>query len=139
MNSKNFEDFKKNLINENENQHGIELREKYGHDIVDVSNSHLKGLTQAQFNESEKLRLELETTLASAVKIDDPYGDMARHAFELHRAWLKVFYPNYSKEYHMGLADMYLADPRFKMYYDKIAPNAAKFLHDVIDGFLRNE
>jgi len=42
-------------------------------------------------------------------------------------------YPSYSREYHMGLGEMYAADERFKAYYDKIAPGCAEFLRDAIN------
>ena len=33
----------------------------------------------------------------------------------------------------MGLGEMYVADERFKAYYDKIAPGCAEFLRDAIN------
>lgn len=33
---------------------------------------------------------------------------------------------------HVGLAEMYLADPRFTATYEKIAPGLAQYLHDAI-------
>jgi hypothetical protein len=33
---------------------------------------------------------------------------------------------------HVGLAEMYLADPRFTETYEKIAPGLAQYLHDAI-------
>ena len=41
------------------------------------------------------------------------------------------FYPC-SREIHRGLAEMYVADPRFTANLDKIAPGFAQFLHDAI-------
>jgi hypothetical protein len=32
----------------------------------------------------------------------------------------------------VGLAEMYLADPRFTATYEKIAPGLAQYLHDAI-------
>lgn len=32
----------------------------------------------------------------------------------------------------MGLAQMYVDDPRFSEYYDKIAPGCAAFLRDAV-------
>jgi hypothetical protein len=33
---------------------------------------------------------------------------------------------------HVGLAEMYIADPRFTSTYEKIAPGLAQYLHDAI-------
>ena len=48
-----------------------------------------------------------------------------------------MYYPEYSKEYHMGLADMYVADERFKAYYEKIMPGCAEFLRDAINIYCK--
>ncbi|MCL1859372.1 MAG: TipAS antibiotic-recognition domain-containing protein [Oscillospiraceae bacterium] len=131
--TKKFDKFKQSLIDKNERQYGTEVRKKYGNKTVDESNAHLKGLTQEQYDEGERLRLALEETLKAAFVIGDPTGELAQKACDLHRQWLFVFYPKYSKEYHMDLGDMYVADERFRAHYDKIAPGCAEFLCDAIN------
>ena len=135
--SKNFEGFKENLINENEQKYGVEIREKYGDDAVNASNVKLKGMTEEQYAESERLRAEVDETLKAALETGDPSGDLAQKACELHRQWLCHFYPNYSREYHKGLGKMYVVDERFKEYYDKIAPGCAEFLRDAINIYCK--
>ena len=127
-----FEGFKQSLIEENEQKYGGEIRSKYGDEIIDESNAKLQGLTQAQYEEGEGLRVALEETLKAAFDIGDPAGELAQKACELHRQWLCVYYPRYSKEYHMGLGEMYVADERFRAHYDKIADGCAEFLRDAI-------
>ena len=131
--TKKFDKFKQSLIDKNERQYGTEVRKKYGNKTVDESNAHLKGLTQEQYDEGERLRLALEETLKAPFVIGDPTGELAQKACDLHRQWLFVFYPKYSKEYHMDLGDMYVADERFRAHYDKIAPGCAEFLCDAIN------
>jgi len=135
MADKKFEDFKQTLIENNERQYGAEVRAKYGEKAVDESNAHLKGITQEQYDESERLSLALEETLKAALATGNPAGELAQKACDLHRQWLTVFYPKYSKEYHMGLAEMYVADERFRAHYDKIADGCAVFLRDAINIF----
>ena len=132
-NKKNFERLKQSLVDKNEQKYGAEVRKKYGNQTVDESNAHLKGLTQEQYDEGERLRLEIEEALKAAFGTGDPAGEAAQKACDLHRRWLCVFYPKYSKEYHIGLAEMYAADERFKAYYEKIAPGCAEFLRDAIN------
>ncbi|MCL2004215.1 MAG: MerR family transcriptional regulator [Oscillospiraceae bacterium] len=127
-----FEGLKQSLIDENERKYGAEIREKYGDAAVDESNTQLKGLTQEQYGEGERLRVEMEAALKAAFDGGDPAGASARKACDLHRQWLCVFYPKYSKEYHKGLGEMYVADERFRANYDKIAPGCAEFLRDAI-------
>ena len=128
-----FEGFKQTLISENEEKYGAEIRGKYGDEIVDESIAHFKGLTQEQYDESERLHAALEEALKSALEAGDPASEQAQKACDLHRQWLCVFYPGYDKEYHIGMGEMYVADERFKAHYDKIAPGCAEFLRDAIN------
>jgi len=132
-NTEKFEGFKQSLIEENEQKYGAEVREKFGEQAADASNAHIKGLTQAQYDKSVRLNAELEQALKDALKTGEPAGEAAQHACELHRQWLCVMYPKYSKKYHKGLAEMYVADERFKAHYEKIAPGCAEFLRDAIN------
>jgi len=132
-----FEGFKQTLIDENEKKYGAELRKKYGDEIVDASNNRLNGLTKEQYDESERLRLELEQTLKSAFDIGDPSGELAQKACDLHRRWLCFFYPSYTKEYHMGLGEMYVTDERFRANYDKLALGCTEFLRDAINIYCK--
>jgi len=128
-----FEGFKQKLIDENENNYGDEIRTKYGDDVVNSSNAKVKGMTPEQYAESERLRQETDDTLKAAFEMGDPAGALAQKACELHKKWLCFFYDKYSKDYHKGLAEMYVADERFKAYYDKIAQGCAEFLRDAIN------
>ena len=64
-------------------------------------------------------------------------GEDAHRAADLHRQWLCEFWKDgtYSKAAHLGLAEMYVADDRFKAYYEAVAPGAAEFLRDAIKAY----
>jgi len=49
------------------------------------------------------------------------YRELAQKVCALHKEWLEYFWNHYSKEAHLGLAQTYVDDPRFKKYYDAIA------------------
>jgi DNA-binding transcriptional MerR regulator len=51
---------------------------------------------------------------------------------EGHRRQIHDNFYDCSNEMHVGLAEMYLADPRFTATYEKIAPGLAQYLHDAI-------
>ena len=127
-----FENMKSSLIENNEKEYGPEIRKKYGAEAINSSNTHLKGLTQMQYDKGEEIRVLLEETLAAAIKTGNPASREAIKACELHKEWLCVFNPDYSKEYHMEMGELYVEDDRFKAHYDKIAPGCAKFLRDAI-------
>jgi hypothetical protein len=51
---------------------------------------------------------------------------------EEHRLQIdRRFYP-VSSEMHVGLAEMYIVDPRFAANYDKVRPGLAQYMHDAI-------
>lgn len=130
-----FEGFKQKLIEDNEAKYGKEAREKYGDDTVNRSNKRLKGMTQAQYEAHEALTNQLNETLKAAFEQGDPTSELAQKACELHKQWLCFFWDKYSKEAHIGITQMYVDDPRFTAYYDKIAPGCAVFLRDAVKIF----
>ena len=129
-----FEGFKQKMINDNENEYGKEIREKYGDEIIDASYAKVKGMSQKQWEEAKKLSEQILVTLKKAFDQGDPTSELAQKACDLHRQWLCMFWKEgtYSKEAHKALAEGYVADERFTAYYDKIAPGCSKFLRDAI-------
>ena len=127
-----FEGFMQKLVDDNEKQYGEEIRTEYGDDVVDRSNAKVRGMSKEQYDQVEKLSFEVNEALKVAFHQGDPAGELAQKACELHKRWLCYYWDNYSKEAHIGLAQMYVEDPRFTAYYDKIAVGCAEFLRDAI-------
>jgi DNA-binding transcriptional MerR regulator len=129
-----FEGFKQKLVNENEEKYGEEVRIKYGSGVVDASNAKLMGLSKEDYDKAEKLSLEVNEAIKSAVEQGDPTSELAQKACDLHKQWLCMFWQDgaYSKEAHLEIAEMYVADERFAKYYEDIAPGGAVFLRDAI-------
>ncbi|WP_129729166.1 MerR family transcriptional regulator [Ectobacillus funiculus] len=127
-----FEGFKQKLIDDNEKKYGKEIRAKYGDEQVDKSNQKVKGMTEEQYAEVEKLAADVLATLAEAFATGDPAGELAQKTAHLHRQWLCYYWDSYTKEAHAGLAQMYVDDERFTAYYDKNQPGTALFLRDAI-------
>jgi hypothetical protein len=71
----------------------------------------------------------IETGLADAMISGDPAeGERARHLAEQARLHIdRWFYPC-SHRMHVGLAEMYIADPRFKAHYDDRARGLAEYV-----------
>ena len=131
-NAEKFEGFKKKMIDENERMYGKEIRTKYGDDMVEKSNQKVMNMSQEDHDAITKLNEDLSATLAAAFKTGDPACELAQRAAELHKQWLTFYWSEYSKEAHVGLAQMYVDDERFTAYYDKIQPGTAIFLRDAI-------
>lgn len=132
-----FEAFKQGLVDKNEQQYGEEVRERWGDDAVDASNAKVMGMSQEQYERTQALEQEIKDALVAAMAAGDPAGEEAQHAADLHRQWLSAFWKDgaYSKAAHQGIAEMYVADDRFKAYYEAIAPGAAEFLRDAIKAY----
>jgi DNA-binding transcriptional MerR regulator len=131
-NNEKFEGFKQKMIDDNEAKYGKEIREKYGDEQVDRSNKKIKGMSEEQYAEIEKLGKEVVTTLAEAFATGDPAGELAQKSADLHRKWLSFYWDSYSKEAHASLAQMYVDDERFTAYYDSKQPGTAEFLRDAV-------
>jgi len=127
-----FKGFTQQLINDNEAKYGEEIRKKYSDDIVDAANTKVKGMTKEQYTEVEALSAKLNEGLKAAFEQGDPASELAQKACELHKKWLCYFWDSYTKEAHIGVAQMYVDDPRFTAYYDKIAVGCATFLRDAV-------
>lgn len=127
-----FEGFKKRIVEDNDEQYGTEIREKYGDAAIERSNQKVMNMTQEEYDQAESLTKEITETLAAAFKEGDPAGSLAQKAAKLHRQWLSLYWDGYSSEAHAGLGEMYVADERFRAYYDKEQPGTAEFLRDAI-------
>lgn len=137
-NKEKFEGFKHELIKQNEEQYGEEIREKYGEDTVNASNEAFANLTKEEFDEMEQLGKEILNTLKSAMQSKDPLSKEAQRCAELHQKWLRFTWPSYSAEAHKGVTQMYVDDPRFTKYYDDYAgTGAAQLLRDAVHAYLQ--
>lgn len=127
---------KEKIIKENEEKYGKEIRKKYGDEAVDKSNARIKNMTEEQFAEADKLQKEMMENLKKAYDSKDYTCKEAQKAVELHKKWLCIFYPGYSKEYHLGLASMYVLDERFRKNYDVIGEKGTEFFKSAIEYYL---
>ncbi len=89
-------------------------------------------MSQEDYEKVTKLAEDVNQTLAKAMETGDPASEIAQRAADLHKQWLTFYWKEYSKKAHVGLAQMYVDDERFKAYYDKVKPGAAEFLRDAI-------
>ena len=135
-NEQKFEAFKNELIEENEQRFGKEIREKYGEEQVVANYGKLKDMTEEQFEAMQQLEHQLFQRLKEAMDTNEATSEVAMEAAELHKRWLSFHWAKYSKEAHIGLAQMYLNDERFISYYDShVGKGATQFLHDAIIAY----
>ena len=131
--SQKFEAFKRQIVETNEAHYGKEIREKYGDKAVDQSNAKVLSMSPEDHARWQSLGDEILSALSAAVQAGEaPAGAEGRRIAELHRQWLSFSWRSYTPQAHAGVAQMYVADPRFTAYYDKEQPGCAAFLRDAI-------
>ena len=79
--------------------------------------------------EGDAVNSALVAALRSGVPAD---SDEVMDAAEAHRAHIARWFYDLDHTFHRGLADMYLADPRFTKTYEDQAPGLAQYVHDAI-------
>lgn len=79
--------------------------------------------------ENEDWGRRLDAVMAAGLPADSPE---AMELAEEHRRSISRWFYECSYEIQTGLADMYVADERFRSVYEKIRPGLAQYLHDAI-------
>lgn len=132
-----FEGFKQKVIEENEQQYGKEIRERFGDAVIDASNAKMMRLTNVQYENMQKLSQQINDSLKAAFMQGDPSSEFAQQVCAWHKEWLGYYWAYYSKEAHLGLAQAYVTDPRFKKYYDDIEKGCAEFLFEALQIYCK--
>lgn len=128
-----FEGFKKELLDKNEIKYGEEIRDKYGKEKIEASNKKFMNMTEEDFNNMNKVEERLFNVLLQVSNDGDLESNEAKEVYENHKKWLSFTWPSYSKEAHIGLAEMYVADERFATYYNgKAGKEVVTILRDII-------
>lgn len=126
-----FTGLKDKLIAENDAKYGEEVKARWGEDTYIKSNQKFKDMTQEQFDHAAKLDTDFHTVLSEAFETGNPASETAQKAVELHKQWLMIYWPTYSKEAHIGITQMYLTDERFLHYFGN-NHELAQFLADAV-------
>lgn len=128
-----FEAFKERIVRENEEKYGEEIREKYGDDEIDEALHKILNMSEADYERFQSLGEEIKKRLQEGVTAGiRPDGEEAKRIVILHKEWLGRTWKQYTQEAHKGIATMYIADERFKLYYDQEVPGCAKLLEQAI-------
>lgn len=109
-----------------EREHGQEARERYGDDVIDATNERMMALTKDEWNAKELLEESIKVQLRIAMATDDPTSEASAELTRMHERWIRIHWgEGYTRKAHLGLAQGYLADPRFREYYDSAAGDGA--------------
>ena len=106
--------------------YGEEARERYGAQAVEESNARLRDMSRDEWDEKTQLEESIKNQLRQAIMMKSVTSEAAQELVRLHQKWIRFHWGDrFNKEAYLGLAEMYLLDPRFTDYYDKAAGNGA--------------
>jgi MerR family transcriptional regulator, thiopeptide resistance regulator len=92
----------------------------------------------SQYSKEDWIRIKAEgdtvnARLAAALAAGEPAdGEEAMAAAEEHRQHIERWFYDLTPQFHVGLAELYVTDPRFTATYEQIAPGLAQYTHDAI-------
>lgn len=115
-------------------EYAAEAEERWGGtEAYRESTRRTAGYTKADWQrinaEVEEWGRRLVALMASGAPADGP---AAMELAEEHRAHISRWFYDCGYEIHTGLADLYLADPRFTATYEKIKPGLTAYLSEAI-------
>ena len=132
-----FKALKKSLVQGNEIKFGAEARAKYGDAQVDAASKNMMGLSEEDFARWQALEQQILQELEQAVEAGLPaHSEKSREIAQLHRDWLRFTLPGYTPAQHKGIAALYVADERFRQYYDRRIPGCAQWLSDAVQHWI---
>jgi DNA-binding transcriptional MerR regulator len=114
--------------------HAEEARERWGDtDTYRESARRTAGYTKDDWRSIQAQAADLAARWVAALDAGVPAdSEQVMALAEEHRAQITRHYYACSYEIQVGLAEMYLADPRFRAHYEDQRPGLAQYVHDAI-------
>ena len=106
-----------------------------GTDAYEESQRRVASYTKEDWVKIKTEGEDIDRRLASLMESGSEAGsEPAMDAAERHRNHISRWFYECSSEIHVGLAKMYVSDPRFKERYDAIAPGLAEFIRAAVNA-----
>lgn len=117
-----------------EDEYQQEAQERWGEtDAWKQSRSRTERYTKADWAQVKAEADAINAAFVAAQSSGEPAtSGPAMDAAEQHRLHIHDRFYDLDHTFHRGLADMYVADPRFTKTYEDIAPGLAAYVHDAI-------
>ena len=115
-------------------EYQAEAEERWGDtDAWKQSSARTKRYTTADWEEVKAEVDAVNAAFVAALEAGEPATSAAAmDAAEAHRLHIHRRFYDLDHAFHRGLADMYVADPRFTVTYEDQAPGLAQFVRDAI-------
>ena len=124
----NYEDIYKGFTPEQAEAYEKEAKERWGSDKVAESKQRVIKMTKSEWEKVQKESIDINIELAKLMHLS-PQDEKVQALIKRHFNWIGNFY-TVTPEIYRGLANMYIADERFKANYDKYAEGLAEFLSE---------
>lgn len=110
------------------NPYEAEARQRWGDQAVDASNAKLESLSkdqqQAMMDEAQRINASLADCMERNLPAED---EPVQDAVAAHYRWVSLHWTPDAQSY-VGLGQLYVDDPRFTKFYDKVEPGLAAYL-----------
>ena len=115
-------------------EYQAEAQERWGEsDAWKQSKRRTDRYTKADFEQIKAEGDAVNAAFVAALRSGAPATSVeAMDAAEEHRAQIERWFYDLDHDFHRGLADMYLADPRFTKTYEDQQEGLAQYVHDAI-------
>jgi hypothetical protein len=117
-------------------EYAEEAQRRWGDtDAYQESQRRAASYTENDWTEIKAQGADLDRRLADALRAGTPsHSEAAMTLAEEHRAQITRWFYDCPYPMHRNLAQMYVADERFRQRYDAIEPGLAQYLHDAINA-----
>ncbi len=115
-------------------EYQVEAEERWGEtDAWQQSRTRTQRYTTADWAEVKAEQDSVNSAFVAAMESGAPAtSEAAMDAAEAHRRHIQARFYDLDHAVHRGLADMYVADPRFTATYEQLAPGLAQYVHDAV-------
>ena len=117
-----------------EDDYEQEAQERWGEsEAWRQSEARTAGYTRADWAQVKAEMDEVNGALAAALRAGLPAtSPEAMDAAESHRRHIEARFYALTHEFHRGLGEMYVSDPRFTRTYEDVEPGLARYVRDAI-------
>lgn len=121
-------------VNESNDNFADEVKLRWGHtQAFAQSQSRTSKYRPEDYRAAQGQAEQAENLLLDAfLRGNLPSSTQAKDAAKAHQDAITNWYYDCSDEIHVGLAEMYLLDERFKAHYENIHEGLAQYVHDAI-------
>ncbi len=132
-----FAGFKKAMLKENDDLYKEEVEQKWGKATYDQSKRAFESMSEFEYQQFKELGEKIlgELKKAYSAQLDFKSEAMQKVA-QLHQQWIQMAWGRYDANAHYQLVEMYVADDRFKAYYDKNQDGLAELLKKAVQSYL---